>query len=150
MKLQADQKKHELKLRTDQLTHEVDTLRVALKAELASNKESYEFSIQQFKEADEFSTSLIRMDVLDGVYKSLLEKIGLLSEEEVKKVIRAYRVIGELPYRLRIIESYHGDGRTDEERIAISSHMTGVALAMYEAFLGEIVEAIQELEKYKN
>ncbi|MET0079663.1 MAG: hypothetical protein ABW119_14460 [Candidatus Thiodiazotropha lotti] len=148
LKLQAEQKKHEQKLWADQIKHEADTLRVALKAELILNKESYEYSIRQFEQGGDYSSNLIRNKVFNSVYTSLIDKIGALSEDEVDKVVRAYRVIDEVPHRLKFLKRRTGGDKLGGDN---SSKVTGalsrVVGGIFKAFLKEIDGAIQTIDK---
>lgn len=133
----------ELQIR--QIKHDVRSLRVALKSELLANKKSYEGRIQQFNEPSDYADALIPNNTVDGVYQTLLNKIGLLSEEEVENVHNAYLLMGDLPYRLRILAGTDNIGGHNDEFIRLKRDQLTIAADMHKNFLPNIVEAIDSI-----
>ncbi len=86
-------------------------------SELVANKKSYENRIQQLDEPSEFSHALVPNNTVDYVYKTLLDKIGLLSEDEVENILKAYLLIADLPYRIRILVGTDSIGGFNDEHI---------------------------------
>ncbi|MEW8347033.1 MAG: hypothetical protein AB2687_01900 [Candidatus Thiodiazotropha taylori] len=146
MKLQAGQKKHDMELQTHQKAHEANTLRVALKAELVSVKESYEENITPVTEGVSFDYALYPNSAFHVVFDSHLEKLGLLSREEIAKVIKAYRLISELPYRLRQIVGVENVAGYEDEYIIVPANKEEDAKKAQQDILEEIEGAIREID----
>ena len=73
------------KLQLQRIEHDKRSLRVALKSELQVNSKSFEQRINDFNEPGNEGDALIPNKTTDGVYRTLLDQIGLLTEEEVEK-----------------------------------------------------------------
>ena len=142
--------KNQRQLQVRQIEHDVKSVRVALKSELVANKKSYEGRIQQFNEPTDHGEALIPNHTVDGVYQTLLHKIGLLSEEEVEKIHNAYLLMGELPYRLRIIVGTDNIGGHNDEFIRLNQNQLTIAARIHESFLPNIVEAIDSINQKLN
>ena len=141
---------HQTKLQSRQMEHEVRSLRVALKSELVANKKSYEDRIQQLNEPREFSHALVPNNTVDHIYKTLLDKIGLLSEDEVENLLKAYLLIAELPYRIRILVGTDSVGGFNDEFIRLNKDQQPIVLDMHKSFLPDIVKAIDSIEQHLN
>lgn len=139
--------KHQTKLQSSQLEHDVRSLRVALKSELVANKQSYESRIQTLNEPSGFSHALVPSNIVDYVYKTYLNKIGLLSEKEVEKILKAYLLIAELPYRLRILVGTDKVGGLNDEFIRIDKDRQPIASDMHKGFLPDIQNAIDSINQ---
>ena len=140
-KLQRNQ--HEKKL-----LHEANSLRVAIKSELSANKQAYELRIKQFNEPEGHSDALLPNKATDKIYNELLSNIGLLTEEEIEKIINAYALISELSYRLRILVGTDNVGGYNNEFIRVKGGNLEIALQMHESILPEIIHAINTVEKH--
>ncbi len=139
--------KHQTKLQSRQMEHEVRSLRVALKSELASNKNSYENRIQQLNEPCEYDHALIPNNTVDHVYKTLLDKIGLLSEDEVENILKAYLLIADLPYRIRILVGTDSIGGFKDEFIRLNKDQQPIVSGIHKSFLPDINKAIDSIEQ---
>jgi hypothetical protein len=140
--------RHQTRLQYRQMEHDVRSLRVALKSELVANKKTYEGRVQTFNEPSELSHALIPSNIVDYIYKTHLDKVGLLSEEEVEKTLRAYLLIAELPYRLRILVGTDNVGGFNDEFIRLDKSRQPAAKRMHEAFLPPIQEAIDSIDQH--
>src|SRR5215470_2576002 len=72
-----------------QVQHERAVVRVALRAELQEIAAAYRHRIETL-EVDEgrFEGTRLPLDTMTDVYKSLIQRIGLLSETEVRAALR--------------------------------------------------------------
>lgn len=140
--------KHQTKLQSRQIKHEARSLRVALKSELVANKKSYEDRIQQFNDRSDFSHALVPNNTVDHVFRTLLNKIGLLSEEEVENILKAYLLIAELPYRLRILVGTDNVGGLNDEYIRLNKDQQPIASEIHKRFLPDIVNAIDSINQH--
>lgn len=131
------------------LRHQTNSLRVAIKSELNSNKQSYEYRIEQFNEPSKFSDALFPSKIENEIYKQLISNIGLLTDEEVEKIINAYALISEIPYRVRILVGTDSIGGHNDEFIRLKGDQKKVVSKIHENILPDIVEAIDTIEKYR-
>lgn len=129
--------------------HEANSVRVAAKTELEANKKAYELRIEQLNEQPKDHTeALVPSRVLDNIYKEMLSKFGLLSEEELKNIINAYALITELPYKLRILVGTDNIGGYNNEFIRVGDGKHIIASKMHENILPAINEAISSIENH--
>lgn len=128
------------------LGHEARSLRVALKSELIASRDAYKNRIDQFKEDGEFKTALIPNKSIDKIFNELLTKIGVLTEPEVEKVLRAYALMSELPYRVRILVGTDNVGGYNDEFIRVNEEYQKAVQGIHEAVLPVIIEAISSIE----
>lgn len=130
------------------IEHEKNSLRVALKSELVINKQIYELRIEQLINVSQGRNSLIPNKIFDGVYQKLLSQIGLLTEEEVKKVIQAQLLMAELPYKLRILVGTGNVQGVDNEFIRLNEEQAAYAAKMHKEFLVVIIQAIESIDEH--
>ena len=140
------------KLQEYRIEHEKMSLRTALKSELVANKNSYELRINQLNEPDhENDHVLIPNKTIDGIYRTLLDKIGLLTEDEVEKILNAYLLMAELPYNIRILAGTDNIGGYQNEFIRIrEKNIQQVVEKMHSSYLPKINDAINSIEKQLN
>ncbi|MCG7967524.1 MAG: hypothetical protein JAY63_13070 [Candidatus Thiodiazotropha taylori] len=148
LRLHASQKKHDLELEANRMAQEANSLRVALKSELTFNRDGFETSVLQFHEGTETTQALYPNAPKDVIYNTLLERIGLLSETEVEKVLRAYRLINQLPFRLRILVGADNIGGLNNEYLVIGPESRKAAAEMHESFIPSINAAIKTLDEH--
>lgn len=134
-------------IQASQIKHDIRSLRVALKSELIANRSAYELRIRQFNEPSEFNTALVPNEPVDQVYKSLINKVGQLSEEEVKHITTAYLLLAELPFRLRVLAGENCVVGYKNESIKLSSNDRSKASDIHKSLLPEIVKAIESIER---
>ena len=130
------------------IKHETNSLRAAIKSELNANKQALELRIKQLNEPTEYSDALIPSKSIDDIYKELINKIGLLTDEEIEMVIQAYALMAELPYSLRILVGTNNVGGFNNEFIRVSKDKQDIVLKMHEKNLPVINQAISAIEKY--
>jgi len=138
-KISRDKKEREL-------SHERKTLRVALKAELLINKISYEKRVQELNKETNKS-GLVANKVINDVYIKLLDRIGILTEEEVESILNAYLLLSELPYRLRILVGTDNLIGLNKEIIKVNPANLKHAAQMHENFLEPINNALDSIER---
>ena len=85
------------------LMHERTALRTALIAELKSISKTFDDRINTFRDNKNLQSAFIPEYVSNKVYYQLLDRIGLLTAEEIESVMDAYLLVTELPVRLRLI-----------------------------------------------
>jgi hypothetical protein len=132
--------------RDDERRHERKALRAALIAELQINRYSLEENIRGYKDwrSEKKPGGFVPTDRMDGAYQSFLPRIGLLSEDEVGKVMNAYLTLQTYNANLFMLgEPVQASTRL----IQVPSTHTGMLVAMQEGVLKPIDEAIKALEK---
>ncbi|OIQ66506.1 hypothetical protein GALL_519230 [mine drainage metagenome] len=132
-------------LQAAQREHKVRSLRTALLVELKTNVQMYETRISDFSKADGTHHALIPSKVTNNIYHSSLPDIGLLSENEVSAVLRAYLLIEEMPYRLRLLVGTDKVGGYSDEFIIIDAGTQQAAQKVHEALLLTLGEAVAVL-----
>ena len=133
-------------LQATQREHEVLSLRTALLVELKENVQMYEARISNLSKADGMQHALMPNKVTNNIYQSSLTNIGLLSDKEVESVLRAYLLLEDVPYRLRILVGTSNVGGYNDEFIRIDADRQHDAMNIHEALLPTIREAVAALE----
>ena len=133
-------------LQSAQRQHEVRSLRTALLVELKTNVQMYETRISDLSQADGMHHALIQSKVTNSIYQSSLPNVGLLSAHEVESVLRAYLLLEETPYRLRLLVGTNNVGGYNDEFIRIDSNKQHGARQIHEALLPRLREAVAALE----
>jgi hypothetical protein len=132
-------------VRTEAIKHDRVTLRATLLEELKVLKSSYERAGTELGEVDRDSGGgmSIPLDPLTAVYDQMLTRLGLLSANEIEKVMDAYLSVKQTKFSLLLIR--------DETRmpvdgwISISGRYCGVVKGMYESLLPKFDAAISVL-----
>lgn len=132
-------------LQTAQREHEVRSLRTALLVELKANVQMYETRIRDLSEAEGTHHALLPNKVTNSIYQSSISKVGLLSANEVEAVLRAYMLLEEMPYRLRILAGTNSVGGYKDEFMRIDADRQGDAKRTHEALLPPLQEAVAAL-----
>ena len=133
-------------LQSRQRQHDAQSVRTALRAELKANVEMYEIRIKDFSGCDGTQDAIVPSKIVNTVYLTLMANIGLLSVGEVESVTRAYLLLEELPYRLRILVGTNNVGGLNQELIRIDAGRQQVAAGVHEAILPSIRDALSTLE----
>lgn len=134
-KLQRDLRKREI-------DHQANSIRTAIRAELLMNKGAYDLRLEQFGDDVENKHALLPNKIFDEVFHKLLDQLGILEEAEVEKVLHAYHLMSELPYKLRIMTGTDSIGGYQDEWIRLKKEDISVAKDMHEKFLPVIEDAI--------
>lgn len=124
-------------------------LRVALRAELEIIRDAFIDRIKSIDNATPDHTSiLIPLETMTDTYSRLLEKIGLLSQNEVKTTMNAYLLVRQLPERMRLLQRVHG---TEDERVKpfaqIDSELFNAISQMHKNYLEDIEAALSALSE---
>lgn len=133
-------------LQSAQRQHEVRSLRTALLVELKANIQMYETRISDLSRADGAHHALMPSKVTINIYQSSLSDVGLLSANEVESVLRAYLLLEEMPYRLRLLVGTSNVGGYNDEFIRMDADKQQAAKQIHEALLPMLREAVAALE----
>jgi hypothetical protein len=127
------------------LLHEANSLRAALKSELNANLQAFEGRIEQFNEPTEYDDALIQNRFDDKIFNELLSEIGLLTEQEIEKIIGAYGLLCEVPYRLRILVGTDKIGGFNDEFIRVTKNHQNLVTDMHKVAIPIIKQAIDTI-----
>jgi hypothetical protein len=86
-----------------QVEHERTLVRVALRAELKAVAEAYRDRISTLDDPGPYYCIQLSLDTMTDVYRSVIGRIGLLSDQETPLVLRAYLLAQQLPERVRML-----------------------------------------------
>jgi hypothetical protein len=114
--------------------------------ELKANVQMYETRIGDLSQAGGAHHALIPSKVTNSIYQSSLPKVGLLSAHEIESVLRAYLLLEETPYRLRLLVGTNNVGGYNDEFIRIDANRQHDVRRIHEALLPRIREAVAALE----
>ena len=134
-------------LQAAQRQHDVRSLRTALLVELKENARMYEDRISTLSESDGTHHALMPSRVTNSIFQSSLSDLGLLSAEEIESVLRAYLLLEEMPYRLRLLVGTNNVGGYNDEFIRIDANRQHDAKRVHEALLPSLREAVAALER---
>jgi len=130
--------------RERELIHERTALRAALIAELKGLRQTYEDRSNQLRKGESGQSALIPEYVSNQVYSQLLNRIGLLTAEEIESVMDAYILTAELPVRLKLLAK---DTAEHPGYIQVSEKYAEVAAKMHDTFLPKIDKALASLQR---
>lgn len=130
---------------SSKLKHDADSLRTALKSELNANRRAFETRLEQFNEPVEYEDALLQNRTNDTIYKELLKDIGKLSEHEIEKIIEAYSILSEVPYRIRILVGTDRVGGFNNEFIRVPNSHQEIVAGLHKQVVPIIDEAISAI-----
>jgi hypothetical protein len=133
-------------LQSAQRKHDTQSLRIALLVELQENIQMYQARVEDLANTDAVHHALLPSRLANSIFQSSLAKVGLLSTNEVEKVLRAYLLLEELPYRLRLLVGTSNVGGYEDEFIRIDGDRQLVAKQIHEALLPTLREAVAALK----
>lgn len=139
--------RHQRAMHDRKLQHEAQTLRVALRAELDANRMAFEGRIQQLDEKTDFGHALVPNQPINQIYSNHLNKLGMLSVEEIERVIKAYLLISDLFFRMRILVGTDNVIGINNEIIRLDQKKLSAASDMHKSFLPDIKKAIESIDK---
>lgn len=126
-----------------EIDHEAKVLRVAVRAELEAIRDAFEERIRTLKNPEGWPSIMVPLDTMTDVYGSLIDKLGLLSEPEIRAVMRAYLAVRQMPERLKLLAR---SAVTPEEREAgfatVDSRYFAALKQMHENYLREVRNAL--------
>lgn len=123
-----------------ELNQKKNSIKAALVAELEVNLSTFKARAEEFSTPKDKVAYLPLITFID-VYKSLINDIGLLPESEIKKLVKAYLLIEEVPQIALLHFKPHTDGF-----IAIEPEKRQKALQFHQERLAAIEQAIKLLK----
>ena len=128
--------------RLEALRQERAALRTALVEELKILKLSLEDGIQKLEEQDDRSGAIVPTDPMSDVYNAFVPRIGILTSQEVKKVMWAYLSVREFRKNLVLLP---GTTVVDQHRVAVLGQSFAPFLEMQRNLLPLLDDAIRSL-----
>ncbi|MBW2324664.1 MAG: hypothetical protein JRF41_14350 [Deltaproteobacteria bacterium] len=122
-------------------------LRTALIAELGALRNTYEDRIHMLRKDDSGHSFLIPEYVSNHVYYQLLDRIGLLTAEELELVIDTYLLVTELPIRLKLLAKGTSDSSEQAGYIHIGKEFAADAAQIHDNFLSKIITALATIQR---
>lgn len=135
--------------RLQELQHERSALRIALTAELQINRDSFEDNSRKLVEGPPEGDGgvFVPTDLMDGVYRSFLPRIGVLSGHEVSKVLGAYLSIQTHNAKLFLIGT---PVPTNPRHVLVPVVSSRMLAAMQESMLEPVDAAIAALSERRS
>ena len=119
------------------------SLRVGLLEELVATQNSFNGNIDALASGQCEGGLHFPTTVFDDIFRSSTDKLGLLTSNEIKSVMRAYHAIREVPHKLCIISSNQPNS---SGYIGISPQQTQIVRELLENQLVNVNEAIAEIQ----
>lgn len=129
------------------IMHERTALRTALIAELGAHQKTYLDRINTLRGDNNDQSALIPEYVSNQVYYQLIDRIGLLTAEEIESVMDAYLLVTELPVRLRLIAKDTSKLSEHSGYIHIDKEYAEVAAQIHDSFLIKINTALDTIQR---
>ena len=128
--------------RLETLIQERTALRTALVEELRILKLSLEDGIQKLEEEGEYGGVIVPTDPMSDVYNAFVPKIGMLTSQEVKKVMWAYLSVQEFRKNLVLLP---GTTIRDQHRVDVPQDSCAALIEMQKNLLPKLDDAIKSL-----
>jgi len=135
------------KQRREERRHDRETLRAALIEELKINRDSLVSNVDRVAESMETKEYFVPTDPMDDVYRAFTDRIGLLSQAEVSKVMCAYLSLRTYIAKLFLIGA---SIETIPGHIKIPATHAPTLRGMQENLVGPIEEAIEIMESARD
>ena len=132
-----------------QVDHERQVLRTALRSELRILRTAYLDRISMIDEAKREGSSgvLVPLNTMTDAYGQLLDKLGLLSEEEVRATMTAYVLARQMPERVQLLRRQHAtDDELGRSMALVDSDFFNALRDMHRNYLQDIDKAISALD----
>ena len=132
--------------RRDERDHEREVLRISLLEELRINRRALKENAELLRKDSpgEQGGALVPTDPMDDAYRSFIPKIGLLSQDEVSKVIAAYLLLRTYNAKLFLVGV---PTHTSPRHVNVPAMNVEMLGKMQESFIGPIDQAIASLKR---
>ncbi len=132
-----------------EIDHERGTLRVALIEELSIIRDSMQKNAKNLREGDRLAggDSLMPTDPMEDAYHAFLPRIGLLTKDEVGRVMKAYLSLRTFNGKLFIIGV---PVATNQRHMQVPAASLEILAGMQENIVPLLSAAIDELEQARD
>ena len=137
--------------RRKELFHERQTLRVALAEELKINRKAFRKSIKILT-ADQKGGGAgywVPTDQMDDAYRSFIDRIGLLSESEVRQVMNVYLTLRAYTATLPLIIHENKAGETGGRYVPVPFQSALTLIEIQKNLIGPLDAAIDAIGIFK-
>lgn len=135
------------KQRQEERRHDCETLRAALIEELIINRNALISHLEKVDESSETRAYLVPTDSMDDVYRAFTDRIGLLSQAEVSKVMYAYLTLRTYGASLFL---FGVPTQTSPKHVEIPATNAMKLRKMTESLVGPVNEAIGIMERARD
>ena len=129
--------------RQDERRHERQTLRTALTEELKVHRLSLIQNLESVEDSSKSESCYVPTDPMDDTYWAFAHQIGLLSQEEVGKVMNAYLTLRTYCDKLYLIGVSAGTG---DRHVHVPAKNISMLSGMQRSLIDPIDKAIQAME----
>lgn len=130
--------------RREERRHERQTLRAALIEELKINREALVGNTENIDNISETGGYFVPTDLMDDGYRAFTDRIGLLSQAEVRKVMYAYLSLRTYNAKLFLVGV---PPHTGDRHVQVPAENGPLLSGMQESLIGPINEAIEVMER---
>lgn len=139
------------KQRQNELHHERQTLRAALIQELKINREAMAQNAELIKgstdDPSEAGGYFLPTDPMHDVYLAFVDRVGVLSSDEVSKVMNAYLMLRTYHTKLFLIGV---PANTSKSHVEVAAEFGPTLFGMQENLIGPLDDAITALEQARD
>ena len=128
-----------------QINHEREALRTAICSELELIRKMFEGRCEMAHEKGGPQSAFYPEHTSNQVYQQFINRIGLLSANEIEVVMEAYALVSDLPMRLQFLSTDHDPSFDRPGYIFIDSEHAETAIEIHKSFLPKIALAIKTL-----
>lgn len=135
------------KQRQEERSHDCNALRTALVEELQINREAFERNSRRSEPQEESGGCFVPTDAMDDTYRAFVDRIGLLTQEEVRKVMYAYLSIRTYHSKLFLIGI---PPHTGDRHVCVPADNLPHLYGLQKVLLGPVDEAITALKSARD
>lgn len=128
-----------------QINYERNALRTAICSELELIRKMIAGRCEMAQEKEGLQSAFYPEHISNQVYLQFINRIGLLSSNEIEVVMEAYALVSDLPMRLQFISTDHDPSFDRPGYIFIEAEHAETAIGIHKSFLPKIALAIKTL-----
>jgi len=129
--------------RREERQHELETLRSALLVELDINRQALQENLKKDFNTQDVGGCLVPTDLMDDAYRAFTDRIGLLTTNEVHKVMLTYLTLRNFNSKLFLIG---GSVHTGDRHVNIPAKNLSLLSEMQKELVSPINKAIEALK----
>ena len=133
--------------RRDEQRHERQTLRIALIEELKINRDAVDRNMEPPAEDSKPKGAFVPTDPMDDAYRAFTDRIGLLSRDEVSKIMFAYLSLRTYNAKLFLIGV---PPHTGDRHVNVPAKNIEMLVQLLESLIGPVDKAIEVMESARD
>jgi hypothetical protein len=134
-----------------QFHHDTNALRIALRTELEMIRDALRDRVMMIDSSQpkQREGMFIPLNMMTDAYSQLIDRIGLLSETEIRAVMRAYLLVRQMPERLALLalQSASNIERAISGFIFIEGRHFASVKQMHKNYLTDIEQALSAIAR---